>query len=108
MPRCRTNGAELIVSCGFGPPNPLFRVANCTLWMAANCSNWIQIGQEVITGISAADFALMTRAALITWVQVVSGICGSRPARLNASSLIHISAVEALNGAPPILPPATP
>jgi hypothetical protein len=76
------------------------------LWIAANCSKWIQVGQEVVTAYLVTFFALIAAAASTSSGQVAGGFAGSRPAFSKASRLYHITAVEELNGSEAIRPSA--
>ena len=71
---------------------------------ALYCSSWIQLSHELVTGISAASFALIVSAAFTTSGQVAGGLSGSSPALRNASLLYHITAVDELNGIDAIRP----
>ena len=95
---CFTCGLLLMVSTVSRPSKPSALVATGRLCSALYCSIWIQVGQEVVIGISAAFFALIAWAAATTSGQVAGGFIGSRPALRKASRLIHMTAVEELNG----------
>ena len=103
---CFTCALLLISSCASSPSNPSALLANGMSCSALYCSSWIQLSHELVTGISAASFALIACAALTTSGQVAGGLSGSRPALRNASLLYHITAVDELNGIDAIRPSA--
>src|ERR1700733_5403468 len=103
---CFTCALLLISSLASNPSKPSAWLAKGMLCSALYCSNWIQLSQELVIGISAASLALIAIAAFTTSGQVAGGLSGSRPALRNASLLYHIIAVDELNGTEAIRPSA--